>query len=200
MNPTIDTIVTYLLRVTPGFALGALMLFLARRDAAVRIVIYLALFILSRHAMTPLGLWFFGAEGLFWIRLSSDPVFMVVSGLICLTLSMGLSYLDRENRALFQWTRGRLFPGLVSGVLGALVVVAPLAAAYQYTPIESRGDESRSRMSQRSLFSPSWGTCWKRPCSAATTTAGWPARCLRSGPVSLPASSLLFATSTRPPP
>jgi hypothetical protein len=59
MNTTLDTIVIYLTRIGPGLILGALMLFLARREARVRIVLYLALFILLRDAMTPLRLWSF---------------------------------------------------------------------------------------------------------------------------------------------
>jgi hypothetical protein len=141
MNATLDTIATYLVRLAPGLILGAIMLFLARREARVRIVVYLALFILLRDAMTPLGLWSFGPQGFFWIRLHDDPGFLVLFGVACLGLSFGVYYLDRDNRSLVQWTRGRKPLGLLWGIAGTVVVVAPLAVAYQYTPVQSRGGQ-----------------------------------------------------------
>jgi membrane protease YdiL (CAAX protease family) len=135
---TIDTFEIYLLRVAPGLILGAAMLLLTRGAAHVRITIYLALFILLRDIMTPLGLWSFGAEGFFWIRLHDDSMFLVF-GVICLALSLGLYWLDWENRSLIHWTRGGVSSGLLRGVVGAAIVVAPLAVLYRYTPIELRG-------------------------------------------------------------
>ena len=141
MTPTLETIATYFVRVAPGLVLGAMMLFLARREARLRIVLYLALFVLLRDALTPLGLWSFGTQGFFWIRLHSDPWFLVAFGVACLGQGLGLYYFDRGNRALFRWTRGSLPLGLLCGVGGAVAVVAPLVVAYQYTPIESRGGQ-----------------------------------------------------------
>jgi uncharacterized protein len=139
MTPTLETLTTYLTRVAPGLSLGALMLFLARRDARLRIVIYLALFVLLRDSMTPLRLWSFGTEGFFWIRLSSDPWCLAVFGLSCLGMSVGLYFCDRENQALIKWTRGKVPAGLLWGAAGMVVVVAPLAVIYHFTPIEERG-------------------------------------------------------------
>src|SRR3954452_14491879 len=113
MNPTLDTVATFLVRVAPGLALGAAMLFLARREPRARVVVYLALFVLLRDAMTPLGLWSFGSQAFFWIRLHDDPGFLVVFGVACLMLSLGLSYLDRDNRSLFRWTRGSMSRGIL---------------------------------------------------------------------------------------
>jgi uncharacterized protein len=141
MDATLEALATYLVRVCPGLILGAAMLLLARRQPRLRIVIYVALFVLFRDAMTPLGLWTFGSEGFFWIRLSSDPAFLTIFGVACLGLSLGVYFLDRENQALIQWTRGRLALGLLLGVIGALVVVAPLVAFYQRTPLEARGGQ-----------------------------------------------------------
>src|SRR5262245_9330830 len=138
MNPTFEIFAAYFGRIAPGLVLGAGMLFLARREARLRIVIYLALFVLLRDAMTPLGLWSFGTEGFFWIRLHSDPWFLVAFGLACIAMSLGLYFLDRENRRLFRWTGGNGPRELLAGVGGAIVVVAPLAVVYQFTPIESR--------------------------------------------------------------
>lgn len=139
MNPTLETIGLYFARVAPGLVLGALMLFIFRRQARARIVVYLALFVLLRDALTPLGLWSFGADGFFWIRLHSDPWFLVAFGLACVGMSLALYFLDRDNQPLIQWMHGRPLVGMAWGVAGAAVVVAPLVAVYQYTSIESRG-------------------------------------------------------------
>ncbi|MFO0968374.1 MAG: CPBP family glutamic-type intramembrane protease [Gemmataceae bacterium] len=139
MNPTFETIGTYFIRVAPGFLLGAAMLFVFRREARLRIVFYLALFVLLRDAMTPLGLWSFGSQGFFWIRLAPDPLFMVLFGAGCLGLTLALYYLDRANRPLFCWVRGSPPVGLAWGLAGTLVAVAPLFVVYQYTPLEMRG-------------------------------------------------------------
>ncbi|HWY86477.1 MAG TPA: hypothetical protein VNX28_07130 [Gemmataceae bacterium] len=117
MNPTLETFATYLIRVAPGLLLGAMMLFLARREPRLRIVLYLALFVLLRDAMTPLGLWSFGTQGFFWIRLHSDPEFLVAFGFTCLGLSLGMYYLDRDNRALFKWIRGQFALGSLWGII-----------------------------------------------------------------------------------
>src|SRR5262249_5165192 len=55
--------------------------------------------------------------------------------------SVSLYYFDRDNQSLVQWTRGRLPVGFVWGIAGAVVVVAPLVATYQYMPIEDRGGQ-----------------------------------------------------------
>jgi len=139
MHPTLETLAIYLARVGPGLIAGAMMLFLARREPRLRIVLYLAIFILLRDAMTPLGLWSFGTQGFFWIRLHTDPWFLVLFGLACLGLSLGVYYLDRDNQSIFQWTRGKVPSGLLWGLGGVVVVVAPFVAVYQHTAIESRG-------------------------------------------------------------
>jgi membrane protease YdiL (CAAX protease family) len=102
-------------------------------------VSYLALFILLRDAMTPLGLWTFGAQGFFWIRLHDDPSFLILFGIACLGLTMAMYFFDRENRPLLQWLRGPWYRGLLWGTIGALAVVAPFVVIYRYTPIDTRG-------------------------------------------------------------
>jgi membrane protease YdiL (CAAX protease family) len=64
---------------------------------------------------------------------------MVAFGLSSLGMVLGVYYLDRENRPLFKWTRGNVPLGLLWGLGGVVVVVAPLAVLYQFVPLESRG-------------------------------------------------------------
>jgi len=55
MNPTLATMTIYIARIAPALPLGGMMLFTARRNAQLRIVVYLSLFILLRDAMPSLG-------------------------------------------------------------------------------------------------------------------------------------------------
>ena len=146
MPTTLETLGLYLARVAPGLVLGAVLLFLTRRESKVRIVIYLALFVALRDAMTPLGLWSFGTQGFFWIRLVNDSWFLILFGIACLSLSVAIYFLDRENQPLFQWIRGKWARGLLWGTVGALVVVAPLAIIYRYIPIDTRGGPVSSHL------------------------------------------------------
>ncbi len=139
MNPTLATMTIYIARIAPALILGGMMLFMARRNAQLRIVLYLSLFILLRDAMTPLGLWSFGQQGFFWIRLYRDPWFLVLFGIACLGLSLGVYFLDRDNRSLFRWTRGSVRLGLIWGLGGAIAVIVPFLAIYRHTAIEARG-------------------------------------------------------------
>jgi membrane protease YdiL (CAAX protease family) len=139
MAPTLEILTLYLLRVAPGLGLAALLFWLLRPDARLRVVLYVALFVLLRDAMTPLGLWSFGAAGFFWLRLSADPWLLVLLATSCLGLCLGLYYLDRANQRCCQWLRSPVLPGLFGGLAGALIVVAPLVLAYQYIPLHERG-------------------------------------------------------------
>ncbi|HEX3314576.1 MAG TPA: hypothetical protein VHR72_06760, partial [Gemmataceae bacterium] len=139
MSPTLELILAYLLRVAPGLMLGAAMLVLARREPRLRIVVYLAVFVLLRDAMTPLHLWSFGTQGFFWMRLNPDPWFLVAFGLSCAAMSLLAYRLDAANRPLVRWTRGNVAVGLVLGVVGALIVIAPLAILYRSVPLAERG-------------------------------------------------------------
>src|SRR5207249_4054998 len=67
------------------------------------------------------------------------PAFLVLFGVSCFGLALGMYFLDRDNRSLVRWMQGRVAFGILGGVAAALLVVAPLAVLYRYTPIESRG-------------------------------------------------------------
>ncbi len=139
MSAAVEIIAKYFALVGPGLLLAVLMLALLRQTPRLRIVVYLALFVLLRDAMTPLGLWFFGGEGFFWIRLSNDPAFLAIFGVSCLGLSLGLYFLDRDNQTLVCWTRGNLLVGVLGGLAAAIAVVAPCFVFYRFTSLSSRG-------------------------------------------------------------
>jgi uncharacterized protein len=136
---TLNIFMEYLMRIWPGPALTVLLFLIVRPPAFGRVLIYIGLFILFRDALTPLGLWSFGSEGGFWIRMSNNPLFLAGYGLMALFAMAILLALDRENRGLFRWfSNDRLF-GFLASVLAAVVVVAPLAFLYRNVDIGARG-------------------------------------------------------------
>jgi membrane protease YdiL (CAAX protease family) len=139
MDNAIETLVAYLTSVLPGLILAALVIILVRHQPRLRIALYLAIFVLLRDAMTPNGIWTFGSQGFFWMRLDTNPAFLVLFGVACLGISLSLYYFDRDNRPLFRWRRGSIPIGLLWGLAGAAVVFAPFIVMYQFTPNEQRG-------------------------------------------------------------
>ncbi|MFW6228928.1 MAG: type II CAAX prenyl endopeptidase Rce1 family protein, partial [Alkalispirochaeta sp.] len=129
-------------RVLPGVGLLGVLVAILRWSPAVRVVLYIALFVLFRDAMTPLGLWRFGAiDGVFWIRLSEDAWFLVAFGLASAGLVAAAIVFDRETRRFVRFRRGSLPRGIAVGVGAAILVVVPLAIAYRFVPIDLRGGD-----------------------------------------------------------
>jgi hypothetical protein len=139
MQSGLDHVVAYLSRIAPGLVLGGVMLALARRARRARIVLYLALFVLLRDAMTPLGLWSLGTAGFFWLRMIEVPAFLVAFGLGSLAITVGLALFDRPNRVSLRWMKEGPIEGALVGLLGAAIVALPLVLAYRSTPIALRG-------------------------------------------------------------
>jgi hypothetical protein len=93
-----------------------------------------------RDAMTPLGLWSLGAtNGVFWIRLSSDPLFLIIFGILSLGTVAALYMADRENREHLVWFREDSVLGTVLGVVGSIAVVAPFFLLYPRIEMGARG-------------------------------------------------------------
>jgi hypothetical protein len=78
MDGALQALQQYLVRVAPGLVLAAFVFAIVRREPLLRIVLYVALFIFLRDAMTPLDLWSFGSDGGFWIRLTAPPLFLIL--------------------------------------------------------------------------------------------------------------------------
>lgn len=139
MQYTIMMLMEYLSRLAPALAIGLLVFLLARPKSFERIVLYLALFVLLRDAMTPLGLWSFGSRAFFWIRINNDVIFLVLFGIFSGGIVAAMYFFDRENRWLLQFFRGNKITGSIIGAASALVVAAPLFVIYRTVPIEGRG-------------------------------------------------------------
>lgn len=137
---TLLTVCNYLGRILPGLILMALVFWALKPQANLRIIIYITLFILLRDALTPLGLWKIGkTDGAFWIRLSTDPVFLILFGLCSLLIIMGLFTFDRENRQYLIWFKKNKSIGLILGLIGGMAVVLPYFILYRRIGIEQRG-------------------------------------------------------------
>ncbi len=132
---------TYLLRVLPGLALVGAVLVFIRPNAGTRVVLYLLVFVLLRDSLTPLGLWSFGSQsGVFWIRLSDNPWFLVLFGISAAAITAGLYFADAENRRGIAWIRGSAVSTISVGLAGFLAVVLPFIVLYRVlVPLEMRG-------------------------------------------------------------
>ena len=137
-----ELLTNYIIRLIPGvlLALGFFLL-IPRRLVLLRLTGYLLLFIFIRDAMTPAGLWSFGIEGFVWIRFIHSAPLLVVMGLSSFTIVVFMNALDPELKSLLVWFKNSPFTGLIAGMSGALIVVAPLAVIYLKVPLAERGGE-----------------------------------------------------------
>ncbi|GAA4918803.1 hypothetical protein LX16_4456 [Stackebrandtia albiflava] len=136
------TLRDYSLAVAPGLVVFAACLVLARRLPSVgaSIAILIAAFILIRDAMTPAGLWRFGAaDGVApWIRFTEDTGVLAVLAVLTLALTAVVLAAHPGLRALVVW--GRPTPVVLAlGVGGAALAAAPVLAVSQAWPMDERG-------------------------------------------------------------
>jgi hypothetical protein len=75
-------IAEYMLMLIPGLVLATLLFLLLRKThPLLHLFLFITIFIFTRDAMTPLGLWSIGKEALLWIRFIHDPVTLLLLGL-----------------------------------------------------------------------------------------------------------------------
>ncbi|OAV59821.1 CPBP family intramembrane glutamic endopeptidase [Enteractinococcus helveticum] len=134
-------IAAYSLAVLPGLVLIMACFWLARTDTdpLLRIVMLVLGFILIRDGMTPAGLWDFGlVNGVVpWIRMTDNAAILMMLGAASLLL-VALTLADKTLRALIWWGKFNLST-LALGIIGAILVVAPLFVLTAGQPLETRG-------------------------------------------------------------
>lgn len=141
MMETIISMTSYISLILPGLILIVLFFILIKPDSNLRIVIYIFSFVLLRDAMTPAGLWTLGkTDNLLWIRLSRDPLFLVLFGLFSLIIIAALFFFDRENRKYLIWFKNSKIYGMLNGFIGTLIIVLPFFLLYKNIDINLRGD------------------------------------------------------------
>jgi hypothetical protein len=135
-----EYLLPYMVRIAPGLVLGGASLVALRRHAPpVRIFVYILIFVLTRDAMTPMGLWEFGATSAFWLRFTAPAPILVIQGITSALLVVAMHAGDPEVRKYVEWFAGTRPAAIIEGMVGALVVAAPLLIWYRLVPIETRG-------------------------------------------------------------
>jgi len=136
----VELLIAYTLRIVPGVLAGIFFVaLLPRKSIELRIASYILLFVLIRDAMTPLGLWSFGTEGFFWMRFIGDPWIMIILGVLSGLLVLAVYLLDSDTRQYIVLLRAHYLKAIPAGIVGAIVIAAPLLAVYTAFPIEARG-------------------------------------------------------------
>ena len=139
-NARVSQLIDYLVRVTPGFALGlALLGLIPRTLAGARLCIHIGLFILVRDAMTPVGLWRIGTGPAFWLRLASDPAVLIALALASLGLVIGTKQLEPSLARSIVWWQGSRPLAALAGLGCALLIALPVIALAYGVPIDARG-------------------------------------------------------------
>lgn len=120
MAEGMELLATYNLRMAPGLLAFAFCLVLLPRAAiGTRIALYIAIFILVRDAMTPVGLWSFDN-----LRISffNNPALLATLGISSALGVVFIVAVERDMRSLLVWRKGSLIEGAAVG-LGAGVVI-----------------------------------------------------------------------------
>lgn len=116
-------------RLLPGLVLfAACLLAMPMRAAAARIALYIAIFVLIRDAMTPMGLWRIGPD----LRLGfhPDPIVLLALAGLSLGAVLFLIAVERDLRPLLVWSRGNAGTGALVGTLCGALLAAPLMFAF----------------------------------------------------------------------
>jgi hypothetical protein len=135
-------IVEYLLMLIPGLVLAVvLFLFLRRAHPLLHLALFVAVFIFTRDAMTPLGLWSIGREGFLWIRFIDDRTALLILSFSSISLVFLMQTISPELARRVEWFEGNRALGIPVGILGAVIASLPLILAYVVlgVPIENRG-------------------------------------------------------------
>lgn len=137
---TLLIVINYVMRVLPGIVLIGIIFVLIKPNSRLRIILYILFFVLLRDTMTPLELWLIGdAKGILWIRLSTNPIFLIIFGISSLTIMVSLFVIDKENRKYLLWFRNKKIIGLVFGVVGCIAISFPFLILYRSININQRG-------------------------------------------------------------
>lgn len=130
----------YFIRILPALIVGIIfILYLGKNHLPIRIFSYIFLFIIMRDVMTPLNIWQFGTEGIFWLRTINNPLFLILVSILSILLIMLVNKLDKESNQVYVFRKGSFIKAIGTGLLGAAVIIIPMFLIYQFVPISQRG-------------------------------------------------------------
>lgn len=131
----------YLLVLVPGLALATVLFLSLRRAHPVwHLFLFVTVFLFTRDAMTPRGLWSIGNEGFLWLRFVADPVALVLLGFGSIAFVILMQAASPELAARVTWFEGNRLHGVLVGIGGAVVAALPLLLVYLFgVGIEHRG-------------------------------------------------------------
>jgi uncharacterized protein len=147
-------LVEYVLMLIPGLLLaGALFMLLRKAHPLLHLLIFIIVFIFTRDAMTPLGLWRIGSEGFLWIRFVDQPVTLILLGLSTIGLVFLMQAAAPKLGVLLKWSKGNLILGILAGLAGAVLAALPILLIYRFgVPIGQRGGDVPLMMLPSILF------------------------------------------------
>lgn len=137
---TLTLLSDYFLRTLPSLIIGlAFILLLGKQHLIIRIFSYILLFIVMRDVMTPLNIWDFGTEGIFWLRTIDDPVFLLLISVLSIVLIVVVNKLDKEASEVYVFRKMSYIKAIGTGLIGAAIILVPMFLIYQFVPMEQRG-------------------------------------------------------------
>lgn len=132
----------YFLKVIPGLVLAVILfMFLRKAHPLLHLFLFITVFVFTRDAMTPLGLWSIGNKGFLWIRWINDPVTLLVLGISSIGFVILMQAISPELAKRVKWFEGNKPLGILVGIVGAVITALPLILIYIFgdVPIENRG-------------------------------------------------------------
>lgn len=142
-DPSLDSLAAYVIDVAPGLLLVVAALALVPgRMVAARVLVAVLGLVLLRDAMTRHGLWSFGTVGersTLWLRFTSDPILLVSMAVLSLLAVGALVAVFRQRSRGMRWTADRAWLSVPVGLLGAGVIVLPMALWYGSLGVLSSG-------------------------------------------------------------
>jgi hypothetical protein len=128
-----DVLGAYTRRIAPGLLAFALCLVLLPRAAiGLRIALYIAIFILVRDAMTPIGLWSF--DGL-RIAFPDEPAVLATLGLASVLGVVLLIAVEKDMRPLLVWRKRSLVSGGAVGLGAGALIGLGAASLSGFSPL-----------------------------------------------------------------
>jgi len=137
----------YLIRILPALIVGiTFILYLGKNHLPLRIFSYIFLFVIMRDVMTPLNIWQFGTNGIFWLRVIDNSLFLILISVSSIALVLLVNKLDKEAIQVYVFRKVSFIKAIGTGLIGAAVVIVPMFLIYRFVPMAQRGGSVNNDM------------------------------------------------------